>query len=884
MNRRRFLFLFLLIFFLNNPAPLSAYGEVGATNSKTDDSSDWLNHLYQRSGRSIPSGDASEEAPGSNQIADNPMESEQTFQTIQEGAPSDNSAPESSSSENSTADVSNPDPEKINFDTWSKETTPLQGDRVKVSGRYRLAAGVNSDHFIANDSNSDLQDRDYHFVFGERLNNTYDPAIYSQYLLNVDFSPLDKMNIYTQIVADPWSYVGQTGEQVKQSDIGGEVVRYNLKYFGANNSTIAESYRTTVADQVGFPVMKIKDGQTPLTTIHGFYDFNQPTGGIPFTIPQMDLDYEFRPIRKFWVDYNEDQWHARVFALADQNQALTTDDPLQLSNHKDYWQQSPWLYQYQPIQFYSDGSIQRGYYSDTLSFFAQDSEGNRLVLLKGVSVEADLGKTYIASTVAAPYTPWDEKYFEADNIPGVVRIKHQATDKLMVGGTYGFRNGLVKNSLADFNQVIGVDAKYQINQNVKAKAEVAGSHRERDIQTNQQLRTSTQGYAYKTQVEGSYDHKYDGHTDFQLSFTQMDQSFDPSLSRYSNTRDDHSWGNHITFRDYSPDLEAFRLGDGVDINRFVIRFDWKEKLFKDKFMNLFDIRNVHKENNTAYKETVLRDEATYKFDKKTTFKGLFRWQGLPQTTPYIEPFLSNYYFLGLSDPSSATFQNIAVPADVDPSRFTYSGGVQYVFNPQWTGEGAFEYTNDIPDFPRGILNGNFRDANDRVDGLLLDHITNFLYGQSALGGVPPYKYFNVFRERVIYKPEIDSRATVTFHAAQNSYKFATGIDDNMTHQGISLAYNFSKKLSFFTDLTHSQLIDLPRLITTNYQESNFDDHYNFYASADYKISASSVFRAEYGLFGLGLDAPQINPYSATAFSLPTIDTEHLFRVSLSGDF
>ena len=99
-----------------------------------------------------------------------------------------------------------------------------------------------------------------------------------------------------------------------------------------------------------------------------------------------------------------------------------------------------------------------------------------------------------------------------------------------------------------------------------------------------------------------------------------------------------------------------------------------------------------------------------------------------------------------------------------------------------------------------------------------------------------------------------------------------------------MAYDVSRKVSVFMDFTHSQLIDMPRLVATNYVEKNFEDHDNFYASMDYKINSSTVFRAEYGVFGMGLDAPQTNPYSAAAFSLPTIDTEHLFRVSLTGDF
>ena len=776
-----------------------------------------------------------------------------------------------------------PNPDDIVSDATREEPARkkdelLPGGRVKMSGHYRLAAGAGRD-FILNDSNADLQERNFRYLFGEHLNNTYDPAIYDQFLLNVDFMPADKFDVYTQLVADPWSLVGTTGEQTIRNQDGTSVIRPNLKYFGAFNGVLNEIYRANTGDAVATPLTKVQDGHTTGFTVPGFTDF-----GTRYRFPELDIDYEFRPIRKLWVDYNEDQWHLRVFPLADQTQALTTDDPLELSNHKDYWQQSPWLYQYKPIQFFSDRSIRRGHYDDSLSFLARDSEGNRLVLLRGASIEANLGKTYIVSTVAAPFTPWDEEFFSADNVPGAIRIKHTISDKMMVGGTYTFRTGLVNNSVADLDQVLGVDTKYQIDEHVSVKAEVAGSQRDEERLTNDQLKRGLEGYAYKAVLDANFDHPR-GHTDFQLGYTQMDQNFDPNLSRYSDTRDDNYWGTHLTFSPVSPDLEYFRIGDGIDRNRMVVHARWTEKLFKERFVNLMDIRNVHKASNYAYKETVIRDEVTYHVNKRLTTKGLFRWQGLPKTTPYVEPFLGNYYFAGLDDPSSVVLQNIAVPADQDASRFTYSGGLQYVFNQRWTAEGIYERSNDIPDFPRGLLNGSFRDANDRVDGLLTDHVTNFLYGQGPLGGVPPYEYFTVVKERLIYQPE--DRVKVILHATQNSYKFASGIDDNINHQGISVSFDYSKKLNLFLDYTHSLQMDVPELIATNYTVSDFADHHNLYASMEYKLSASQVFRAEYGVIGFGLDTPYqplVTPYSAVAFALPTIDTEHLFRVSLTGDF
>ncbi len=758
----------------------------------------------------------------------------------------------------------------------SKDST-LPGGRVKMSGRYRVAAGVDSEDFILNDAHGDFQERNFRYLFGERQNNTYDPGIYSQYLLNVDFTPKDPWNFYTQLVADPWSWVGTTGEQVISNQDGTSWIRPNLKYFGAQNSVLNETFRATTGDAIATPMTKVIDGHTTAFRVPGFTDF-----GTQYTFPELEIDYEFRPIRKLWMDYTAENWHLRVFPLADETQALTSDDPLGLSNHKDYWQQSPWLYQYIPIQFFSDGSILRGYYSDSLSFLARDTEGNRLVLLRGASLEANLGRTYLAATVASPFTPWDEDYGAADNVAGAVRIKRRATDRLMVGGIYTFRNGLINNSITDVSQVLGIDAKYQINPHVKAVGEIAGSYRDMEMMTNDRLRKNQEGFAYKGAVNANFDHKHDGHTDFELSYTQMDKNFEPTLSRYSNTRDDHFWGNHITFKEYSPDMEHFRIGDGVDRDRMVLRARWKEKLFKDKFENLVDARTVYRTSNMAPKETVIRDEITYRPTRKLTTKGLFRWHRLPNTTTDIEPYIANFYFVGFSDPSNIVLQNVLIPPDVDPSRLTFSGGLQYALNTQWTAEAVYERTNDIPDFPRGLLNSSFRDANDRVDGLLLDHVTNLLYGQGPLGGVPPYEYFTIFRERLIFKP--DPRVTFTAHAAQNSYRYASAIDDNVNHQGLSVALEPTKRLAIFADVTHSMQIDLPKLIASNYVTHDFADHLNAYASMDYRINAATVFRAEYGVFGFGTNTPLVTPYSTTGFTLPTIDTEHIFRVSLTGDF
>ncbi|MBI2095682.1 MAG: hypothetical protein HYT89_05900 [Candidatus Omnitrophica bacterium] len=776
------------------------------------------------------------------------------------------------------------------------EATTLPGGQVTMSGSYRMAAGVGGGDFILNRSNAnqnmhDLQGPSYRYISGERLNNTFDPAIYSQHVVNVDFAPAGEVNIHTQVVNDPWSWVGTTGEQVQLRPTVNttSTIRYNLKYIGAYNSTIGEVYRTRDGDRVNFPQIEVHDGQTARTDIQGLDAFLSPDGdsiGHTVNVPQLEIDYEYRPIRKLWVDVEKEQWKMRFFALADEDQALTTDDLLGLSNHKDYWEPSPWLYQYRPIQHFNEvGSIQSvkpGYYSDNLAVQARDSKGNRLVLLRGASAQTHSDRTSLEATVAAPFTPWDKHYFDADNVPGVVRLKHLVNDQWMLGGTYGFRIGRVDEKIADTAQVVAVDTHYQIAENVGVKGEMAASARDRDELSLGSFQTENDGSAFKAVVETAFDHPEEGRTDVELSYAQMGRHFESPLSRYLSTRDDKFWGNHIRFFE-KPDVEPFRIGDGLDKNRMVFHMRWKEKRFKDKFYNLFDVRNVHKTHNTAYVETVWREEMTYKINDKLTAKGLFRWRDLPRTTPDVEPSLTSFYFpLDDVDPSDFTIRNTAVKADQNADQLTYSAGLQYVHNPQWTAEGIFERTNAIPDFPRGLLNDVFKDANERVDGILYDRMKVFLYGQDSLKAAPPYPYFNIIKGRLIHQP-LDKLKFI-LHATHNGYKPAGGLDDNIRHAGLSASYDHSQKISFFADYTVSRIQDVPELIASGYTVSDYLTHHNVYFSMDYRVNAAAVFRAEYGVFGLGANSPYDNPYSSTTFSLPTIDTEHLLRLSFEGQF
>ncbi|MCA9395620.1 MAG: hypothetical protein KC649_00500, partial [Candidatus Omnitrophica bacterium] len=176
--------------------------------------------------------------------------------------------------------------------------------RTQVSGTYRLAAGVGRNRtFSVNDANSDLDDRDFHFLFGDRRENTYNPNIYSQYKLDIDSQINKSTSFYAQLVADPWSYVGKTSEIVVRDQANSDNLRFQLKYWGPNNSTVPVSFRTPNRGAVSFGDLQADSGYTTPTQVRSF-DFG--VFQAVWDIPAQEIDYEFRPLRKMWVDVEGD--------------------------------------------------------------------------------------------------------------------------------------------------------------------------------------------------------------------------------------------------------------------------------------------------------------------------------------------------------------------------------------------------------------------------------------------------------------------------------------------------------------------------------------------------------------------------------------------------
>jgi hypothetical protein len=486
-----------------------------------------------------------------------------------------------------------------------------------MSGKYRLAAGAGGDRtFSVNDSNSDLQDRDFHYLFGEKLENTYDPAIYSAYQLDIEGDITPDTQFYTEMVADPWSYVGHTSEiEIKDSNpasVG--KARVQQRYWGPNNSTaVTESIRASDRNILGLRELEAHGGNTQSFNMAGHPDF---FGN--YVVPEQDIDYEFRPMRKLWVDHEGDIWHLRVFALADHNQAMVTDDPLTLSGLKDYWQHSAWVNEWKPIQIFTnntDGrSIRRGYYDVDEAFAARHSDGQYLTLLRGTAFEADFGRTYVGAMIASKFGMWDD-YTELNNVPGVVRLKHQVTPQWMVGGLYGYRVGMIDREPDAYNQVISVDTRYQFNETDYAYAQAAGSRNEIDRLSS--FDSAHEGQSYRVGWVKNVVSDGGATTKFHADAAWMDTTFQPTLSRYGDLKHDEFWGKHITFTEFSHDLEPFKIGTGLDRGTYVGRLTIRSEVPQWGVENLFDARHVRQTDSNSFIEHVMRDEFSYQIDRKS---------------------------------------------------------------------------------------------------------------------------------------------------------------------------------------------------------------------------------------------------------------------------
>ena len=779
-----------------------------------------------------------------------------------------------------------PQPEQIMTEYSEEdeiETPAAEKPISKVRGEYRMSIGATTEDLIWKDANGDYNERNFRMIDHDfPKTNTFDTRVYDRLKLLFDTNPQDNgLNIHSDITVDPWSFVGKTDKFTVTSADGADRAELELKYWAGTGSTINEKfYSIDYGRLLNTKEYKVTDGKIPAFKIWNeayAVKFSQ------FSIPEQEVDFTFQPVRELWFDYKNDDYNLRVFPFALEDQALTSDDPLGLSNHHIYWEPSPWLDDWVPgneNQGWIPTRYFRGQWSKDLSFFTRDSEIKRLTALRGFSFKGDfLDTTNLSFTLAAPKGLWQE-YGDITALPGAIRTKTQVTDTLMLGAIDTFRMGYNEGKVDSYNNVTGMDLSYDLNQDTNITGEVAVSKSEDDRNSN----------SYNIGKNGAAGHiGLKKQTDFgeaKIAYTHMDKGFDAGLTNYKETRKDLFWGRHIHFKEpleYTSwgsnplryeDIDPFRIGDGIDAGRKVFNFRLNTKEAMDgRTDNLIDYRYV-KDSDNKYVEGVFREENTFRIASDWTSKLLFIYHDLPETKAGIDP-------IAYDADTGEFLTNSSIEGGKDPSLSTYSFGLEYEPEDWISVFGIYENTNDFTiatgDYPRGLLKETSF-TRENIEGKAYTKEYYYLYSQGYFD-LPPYDRFNIYRTGILLKPVPGLGIELDF--TKNDFKFSQSMDSNMNHFGAGLKYEFNKKLTGFLKYTFSKAYNLYRLNTSG--DLKYQNHHNVFMEFDYSLS-------EYGLlviqFGEGSVSSPVWSYVASPFGdfYPTLDTQHIVRIYYNGKF
>lgn len=767
--------------------------------------------------------------------------------------------------------------------------------KLKIAGEAQLSLGVDTDDFIWKRANADLNEENYRILSNDAYNrktNTYDPQIFDRLKLNLDTQNKEGFNFHSNISVDPWSFTGKTNT-FTLNGAGGDAAEIELKYWSNTGYTIGQTIHTLFnGDSFALPEIKVKDYETQsLRQTSSFSNI--------FNLPEAKVYSEFQPFRELWFDYAQDNSKIRFFPLALENQALTFDDPLRLSNNKTYWQQSPWLDRWQAGNLNTGATPDDyfiGIFNDDLSYFTRDSYGTRLTALRGVSFDfSPTENLSIVSTSASPKTLWQD-YTSFDNISNATRAKYRALDNLTIGSSFTYRVGLNESDKIDTtNYLYALDTEVEPLEGLKLSFEAANSKSLKDIKSPGFVRKDN-GYAYYFSATGTFPQKpiidlKDAYYEikpkkedsffakYKFFFARMDEGFTPALSSYRETRDDSYWGRHLHFRNpmqfFSSGLftsgtswesiEPYKIGNGIDIGRDALGFRIETSMLDQKLDNLFDVRNVHKTNG-KFVENVVRDELTYRITNKLTGKFLGIYHKLPKTYGNKDPFI-------FDDQTGDFIDNTAIQDGMNPTLKTGSLGLEYGFTPKVSMWGIWERTNDstlaYDNFPRGDLNSGTPTSYREYDKAFRRDNT-FLYSQS-LFPLPPYDFYNIWKTGLKFNPT--EKIAINLDYTRNEFKSAGYIDDNINHVGMDFSFVPVKNFEFYFRYTFSRWNDVNRML------GGFDkyylSHHNFFTEFRYLPSADDQFALQYGESGISSVANAVyDPYGG----LSTLDTRHIVRM------
>ena len=782
---------------------------------------------------------------------------------------------------------------------------------TEIHGEIRLGIGydVSNNDLIWKRANFDLNEKNWRLISWNQLNNrsnTYDPAIFDSLSFDIDVEPKESnFSYHANLTIDPWSFIGKSDKITLVSTSGGpsgvyDLMDVQLLYWSNTGYSVNQLVDTLrKGDLAAINEYKIHNGYIPATTITS-------KGGQTFNLPQTNIHKWFFPVREFWVNYEpSDNLKVQVFPYALEDKALSSDDPLALSNNHIWWEESPWLANWKPGHLNTDTTDQwgwpttpddftKGYWDDALAFQVRDSEGKRLTALRGFSIDLAEDNTEMQFVLASPKTLWQD-YDTFDALPGSFRLKHFLSDNFYMGMTDNIHLGFVDAGKVDaYNTVSANDIGLLINPGLLVKAEHAFSYSVQD-RSNDDYDTKSRGNAYDLSIFGTTNNIESPDIDYfaiqpdeneyffktRLRMTRMDKGFESSLANYHETRDDQFWSRHITFRepmDFTDikycDIEPFRIGNSIDYGRYVIDWRTDSSFWNGRLTGLTDIRNAHATSSNKYIETVARTEWSYQATDKLETRLLLVGHHLPKTTGGVDPYITTG--------EGEFITNTNIEDGLDPSGYTTSIGLKYDFSKYLSWNGAWEYTNDfgagIDNFPRHILTDASMTTFQNY-GMTYREVYSFLYGQNHFPS-PPYQYVNIFRTGFDITPNDQWNIYVDF--TRNPYEYAGPIGDNMNHLGLAVSYFPTEKLGLFTKYTWSRIKNINDAVF-NVDNIEMENHHNIFFETQYLFDEDNKLSFSYGV------GPSI--YSAYASSTPflgsttpTIDTQNIFRLFYTKKF
>jgi hypothetical protein len=777
--------------------------------------------------------------------------------------------------------------------------SPISGNSVKISGDARTSVGIYSNgKTVFTRANADLDEKNFRILSTAQYNNginTYDPALYSRLKVVLDASVASAVvSVHLNISADPWSYTAKSKTQMVTSAFG-DTAKVQYLFWGNTGYTVNTIVNTLrLGDAFAMPEIKVTHRTVPAVTVGT--DF-----GDTFNIPAAKLNYTFFPLREAWVDIKPtEELKLRIFPMGYEDQALTSDDPLKLSNNKMWWEESPWINSWQQGTLNVGGNpvdFTKGQWDRSLSFFTKDSDGQRLTALRGVALDVrPTDETSIKATVAAPKTLWQDYGDPITALPASVRIKQFVGELFYVGTTANVHQGYADGHKDAENYTGGLDSGFVFLNWFKLNAEWATSKSRYD-ETTSDFASKFKGNAYYaslTSASNSQDminkdyfglqpiEKTDVFYKGRIYFARMDAGFESSLSDYHQTRDDSFWSDHLTFYPsdyrYMPgtwpsqseyDLEPFAIGNGIDYGRTVVGWRGDTSQMGGKLEGLLDIRHVT-DNNGNKIENVARAQWTYKATDKLTTKGLLMIHDLPNTTAGFDPFVTD-------GNTGLPLANTAVVDGKDPSLETGSLGARYELFSWAALSGVWEYSNDFTtigsdEFPRGDLNSaSF--ITFTQNGKVYRRVFPFLYDQNFFDQAP-YNFHNLFKTGLEFSPS--EKWHIYLDYTRNPYKFAGNIDDNMNHFGIETAYVPFPKIGFFLRYTFSQWYDIGRLL--NNQVLDYRGFNNIFFETRMILPKDVTLSIQYGV------GPAYNVQTSSSdpllafYSTAVIETQHVVRI------